>query len=203
MCEVISVDILGHVQVVAYVSMTEVALVGRTMMRREGDLQKQTRQELVSGQSKTYYVDHLTVAVVLAQVGYSATIIVSACCHDVVEDVSGAIVEGDAQEFGDLIAFIVQGLAKVSTDVQICVHCNHQRVETSVNQDWRVLIIKLARCYHNLQLLKQMGDFGQQQTNNKEMAHYVSLVGLCGLKGLGSLLEVQVKAEQNQIESVR
>ena len=111
-------------------------------------------QKRISGEP---YIHHpLQVACILVELGMDTECICAALLHDVVEDTPVTLeqVKGD---FGDEIAALVDGVTKLgkvplSTKEQQQSE-NVRKMLLAMNQDIRVVIIKLADRLHNICLL--------------------------------------------------
>lgn len=104
-----------------------------------------------------YFVGHCVhVAEHILELGMDATLVAAALLHDTIEDtkVTAADLE---KEFGAEIANLVEGVSKLG---KIKYHGNERHVESlrkffiSVAQDVRVVILKLADRWHNLETLE-------------------------------------------------
>lgn len=200
--EVIGFDVWG--QVVTYMSPKEVGLVYKAMTFSEWEHRDQERQEMVDGQAKAYYTHPLAVAAFLVQQGYDAQTIAAAFLHDVVEDIPTITVADIAREFGPTVAFLVEGVTKVKHGQDFCEDCTHKRIKEALAKDKRVLAIKLADRYHNLQTLRHMGDLNKQALKVKEtLDYYVPLAQEADLKELAAKLYDLALQENERIESMR
>jgi GTP pyrophosphokinase len=103
------------------------------------------------------YVTHpLHVALILSHLELELETLVAALLHDVLED-TGATHEGLAEEFGQEVADLVEGVTKLSqvsksprADQSAA---NIQKVFLAMSGDIRVIFIKLADRLHNLRTL--------------------------------------------------
>jgi len=117
-------------------------------------------QNRISGEK---YITHsLAVAKILIDWGMDADSVTAGLLHDVVEDTDIKIDE-IKKEFGDDVAFLVDGVTKVSkarsgmrdlSDYSTQTKDNLSKLLIAVGQDIRVIIIKLADRLHNLSTLK-------------------------------------------------
>lgn len=77
--------------------------------------------------------------------------------HDVVEDTDYTI-EDIEKEFGSDVAFLVDGVTKISnlhyTSKDEATNANIRRLINSLNEDVRIIIIKLCDRWHNMQTLE-------------------------------------------------
>jgi GTP pyrophosphokinase len=111
-------------------------------------------QHRASGEA---YIRHpVAVAGLLAEIGLDAATVAAGLLHDVVED-TGVTLDRVQAEFGDDIAFLVDGVTKLGRvelksgeDEQIE---NLRKMVVAMARDPRVLFIKLADRLHNLRTL--------------------------------------------------
>lgn len=92
-----------------------------------------------------------------AEIGLGPTAIVAALLHDVVEDTDVTLVD-IREQFGERIADIVDGLTKLdaSTKVQSQQAENFKKVLSTMMEDVRVVLIKMADRLHNMRTLGSM-----------------------------------------------
>ena len=108
------------------------------------------------------YIFHpLAVATIVAeQIGLDATSIAAALLHDVVEDSLDYTIADIEQMFGEAVARIVDGLTKISSlkkEVDISQQAeNFRKMLLTLNDDVRVIIIKIADRLHNMQTMDAM-----------------------------------------------
>ncbi len=106
------------------------------------------------------YVTHpIAVADIAADLGLDEATITAALLHDAVED-TGITKEWVAQEFGDQVAAVVDGVTKLdrlefdSKEEQQA--ATIRKMFIAMAQDWRVLLIKLADRLHNMRTISVM-----------------------------------------------
>ncbi|MDH3382111.1 MAG: HD domain-containing protein, partial [Flavobacteriaceae bacterium] len=107
------------------------------------------------------YIYHpIAVAKIVAyEIGLGATSIIAALLHDVVEDTKYTL--DDIQEnFGETVAKIVDGLTKISNlnqDIDTSIQAeNFRKMLLTLNEDVRVILIKIADRYHNMLTMDAM-----------------------------------------------
>src|SRR5690606_3024146 len=100
--------------------------------------------------------------IVASEIGLGATAIAAALMHDVVEDSPITVAEIEKM-FNPKIAQLVDGLtkiAKVKTDQEISMQAeNFRKMLLTLNDDVRVILIKLADRLHNMQTMESMVDY--------------------------------------------
>ena len=140
------------------------------------------------------YIFHpIAVAKIVAQnIGLDATSIAAALLHDVVED-TPITIENIAEIFGDTIAKIVKGLTKISdlsrdTDVSFQAE-NFRKMLLTLNDDVRVILIKIADRLHNMQTMDSMPSYKQQKIASETLFIYAPLAHRVGLYNIKTELE--------------
>jgi GTP pyrophosphokinase len=140
------------------------------------------------------YVFHpIAVAkIVASKIGLDATCIASALLHDVIEDT-----EYNASKiqklFGKTITKIVVGLTKISklkkeTDVSLQAE-NFRKMLLTLNDDVRVILIKIADRLHNMQTLDVMPTEKQIKIASETLYIYAPIAHRIGLYDVKSELE--------------
>jgi len=141
------------------------------------------------------YIYHpLEVArIVAGEIGLGETAIISALLHDVVEDNPDYSIEMIRQNFGDKVAYIVDGLTKIKD--------GYERLESTaqvesikkmlltLSDDVRVILIKLADRLHNMRTLDSMPASKQQNIAAETLYLYSPLAHRLGLYVIKSELE--------------
>lgn len=140
------------------------------------------------------YIFHpIAVAKIVAnEIGLDATSIASALLHDVVEDTTYTI---DDMEhlFGKPIAKIVKGLTKISRlnkeqDASIQAE-NFRKMLLTLNDDVRVILIKIADRLHNMQTMDAMPVDKQVKIASETLYIYAPLAHRLGLYNIKIALE--------------
>ena len=112
------------------------------------------------------------------------SIVCAALLHDVVEDTPHSIEEIRAL-FGDDVAFLVNAVTKRNND-QVD---NYQHILGSVQDDVRVLILKLSDRLHNMRTLESMKPEKQWKIASETQFFFAPLAGRLGLFNVKSELE--------------
>ena len=133
--------------------------------------------------------------IVASEIGLDAVSIAAALIHDVVEDNDEHSLERIKSEFGAKIATIVDGLTKISklnsqgySDVSIQAE-NYRKMLLTLNEDVRVIIIKIADRLHNMQTLSSMPYEKQIQKASETLYIYAPLAHRIGLYNIKTELE--------------
>lgn len=140
------------------------------------------------------YIFHpIAVAKIVAQeIGLDATSIASALLHDVVEDTHYTLSDIE-QMFGEAVARIVDGLTKISSlkkDGDISLQAeNFRKMLLTLNDDIRVIIIKIADRLHNMQTMDAMRPDKQVKIASETLYIYAPLAHRIGLYNIKTELE--------------
>ena len=149
-------------------------------------------QRRISGEA---YIFHpIAVAKIVAyEIGLDAISIAAALIHDVVEDNSNYSIKNIKKVFGKNIAKIVDGLTKISnldketgTSQQAE---NYRKMLLTLNEDVRVIIIKIADRLHNMQTLSSMPLEKQIKKASETLYIYAPLAHRIGLYNIKTELE--------------
>ena len=141
------------------------------------------------------YVFHpISVAkIVASEIGLDATSIASALLHDVVEDSPDYTINDIEQLFGENVAKIVNGLTKISSlkkDKDISLQAeNFRKMLLTLNDDVRVIIIKIADRLHNMQTIHSLREDKQLKIASETLYIYAPLAHKIGLYNIKSDLE--------------
>ncbi|MCX2678476.1 RelA/SpoT family protein [Galbibacter sp. EGI 63066] len=140
------------------------------------------------------YIFHpIAVAKIVAQqIGLDATAIAAALLHDVVEDTSYTL-EDIERLFGETVARIVDGLTKISQlsseqDISLQAE-NFRKMLLTLNDDVRVILIKIADRLHNMQTMDAMVDHKQVKIASETLYIYAPLAHRIGLYNIKTELE--------------
>ena len=142
------------------------------------------------------YIFHpIAVAKIVAQeIGLDATSIAAALLHDVVEDNPNYTIADMERLFGETVARIVDGLTKISIlnkeDMDVSMQAeNFRRMLLTLNEDVRVIIIKIADRLHNMQTMDSMRSDKQVKIASETLYIYAPLAHRIGLYNIKTELE--------------
>ncbi|MCB4797408.1 RelA/SpoT family protein [Neotamlana laminarinivorans] len=143
------------------------------------------------------YIFHpIAVAKIVAQeIGLDATSIASALLHDVVEDSPDYEIDDIKKLFGETVATIVAGLTKISSlskeqDMDVSLQAeNFRKMLLTLNDDVRVIIIKIADRLHNMQTMDSMRADKQVKIASETLYIYAPLAHRIGLYNIKTELE--------------
>jgi GTP pyrophosphokinase len=140
------------------------------------------------------YIFHpISVAKIVAkEIGLDATSIAAALLHDVVEDTSVTL-DDIERLFGATVARIVDGLTKIAglkkeTDISMQAE-NFRKMLLTLNDDVRVIIIKIADRYHNMLTMESMPEHKQVKIASETLYIYAPLAHRIGLYNIKTELE--------------
>ena len=140
-----------------------------------------------------YILHPIAVAKIVADdIGLGAPSIASALLHDVVEDTKYTI--GDIESLhGAQIAKIVNGLTKISSlkkDKNVSLQAeNFRKMLLTLNDDARVIIIKIADRLHNMQTMDVMPRHKQIKIASETLYIYAPLAHRVGMYNIKTELE--------------
>ncbi|AUC83232.1 bifunctional (p)ppGpp synthetase/guanosine-3',5'-bis(diphosphate) 3'-pyrophosphohydrolase [Lacinutrix sp. Bg11-31] len=143
------------------------------------------------------YIFHpIAVACIVAsEIGMDATSIAAALLHDVVEDSDDYTVKDIEELFGKTVARIVDGLTKISSlskekDMDVSLQAeNFRKMLLTLNDDVRVIIIKIADRLHNMQTMDSMRPDKQEKIASETLYIYAPLAHRIGLYNIKTELE--------------
>lgn len=130
--------------------------------------------------------------IVASEIGLDAVSIAAALLHDVVEDTEYTLDDID-RIFGETIARIVDGLTKIAhlnKDMNISQQAeNFRKMLLTLNDDVRVIIIKIADRYHNMLTMESMPEHKQVKIASETLYIYAPLAHRIGLYNIKTELE--------------
>ncbi len=139
-----------------------------------------------------YIMHPVAVAKILFNFGMDNECIIGALLHDVVED---TIYDLDfiKDKFGDDVALLVDGVTKLgqiplSTREEVQAE-NIRKMFIAMNQDVRVIIIKLADRLHNMRTLEHMPPYKQREKSLETLEIYAPIAHRLGIRPFKEELE--------------
>ena len=144
-----------------------------------------------------YILHPIAVAkIVVSNIGLGYKSIVAALLHDVVED-TDYTVEDLSNLFGEKVATLVEGLTKIKTvldnedkaEQKSMQAENFKRILLTLNDDVRVVLIKLADRLHNCRTIEHMPEHKRDKILSETMFVFIPLAHRLGLYGVKSEME--------------
>ncbi|MDG2499466.1 MAG: RelA/SpoT family protein [Flavobacteriaceae bacterium] len=166
----------------------------KKLIRKAFDVAVDAHSDQRRKSGEAYIFHPIAVAkIVASEIGLDATYIAAALLHDVVEDCSRYSIEDIQQLFGETIARIVDGLTKISTlnkDMNVSMQAeNFRKMLLTLHDDIRVIIIKIADRFHNMQTIHSMPEEKQLKIASETLYIYAPLAHKIGLYNIKSKLE--------------
>ena len=172
------------------------------VVRQAFDFANEAHKNIRRRSGEPYMLHPIAVAqIVVDDIGLGYKSISAALLHDVVED-TDYTVEDLRERFGDKIATLVDGLTKIknvldnedknkqadltSRSVQAE---NFKRILLTLNDDPRVVLIKLADRLHNCRTIEFMPEHKRDKILSETMFIFIPLAHRLGLYGVKSELE--------------
>ncbi|MCB0436307.1 MAG: bifunctional (p)ppGpp synthetase/guanosine-3',5'-bis(diphosphate) 3'-pyrophosphohydrolase, partial [Mangrovimonas sp.] len=167
----------------------------KKLIRKAFDVALDAHKDQRRKSGEAYIFHPLAVARIVAQeIGLDATSIAAALLHDVVEDNKDYTLNDIEQMFGKTVARIVDGLTKISSlkkdmqDVSLQAE-NFRKMLLTLNDDVRVIIIKIADRLHNMQTMESMAPDKQVKIASETLYIYAPLAHRIGLYNIKTELE--------------
>jgi GTP pyrophosphokinase len=165
----------------------------KKMIRLAFDTAVEAHSDQRRKSGEAYIFHPINVAKIVAQqIGLDATSICAALLHDVVEDTRFTL-EDIERLLGNTVAKIVHGLTKISSlkkDKNISLQAeNFRKMLLTLNDDVRVIIIKIADRLHNMQTMDSMPEYKQVKIASETLYIYAPLAHRIGLYNVKTELE--------------
>ena len=172
------------------------------VVRRAFDFANNAHMNVRRRSGEPYMLHPIAVAqIVVDKIGLGYKSISAALLHDVVED-TDYTVEDIRDNFGDKIATLVDGLTKIKnvldteqktkgTDIshESLQAENFKRILLTMNDDVRVVLIKLADRLHNCRTIEHMPEHKRDKILSETMFIFIPLAHRLGLYSIKSELE--------------
>lgn len=165
----------------------------KKLIRQAFDIAVDAHKDQRRKSGEAYIFHPIAVAkIVASEIGLDATSIAAALLHDVVEDTRYTLEDIDRM-FGNTVARIVDGLTKIShlkhdKDVSLQAE-NFRKMLLTLNDDVRVIIIKIADRLHNMQTMDSMRTDKQEKIASETLYIYAPLAHRIGLYNIKTELE--------------
>ncbi len=176
------------------ISYQTLSATDKKLIRKAFDIAVEAHNGQRRRSGEAYVFHPIAVAkIVSSEIGLDATSIAAALIHDVVEDNENYSINDIEQMFGKVVAKIVHGLTKISklsksSDVSLQAE-NFKKMVLTLNDDIRVIIIKIADRLHNMQTMYSMKPDKQIKIASETLYIYAPLAHRIGLYNIKSELE--------------
>ncbi|OXG06354.1 GTP pyrophosphokinase [Flavobacterium araucananum] len=165
----------------------------KKLIRKAFDVAVDAHKEQRRKSGEAYIFHPIAVAkIVASEIGLGATSIAAALLHDVVED-TPVTVEDIERLFNPKVAQLVEGLTKISLvqkDLNASMQAeNFRKMILTLNDDVRVILIKLADRLHNMQTMDSMAEYKQTKIASETLYIYAPLAHRLGLYNIKTKLE--------------
>ncbi len=162
------------------------------LIRRAYAFGKSAHEGQFRKSGEPYFSHPIEVAALLTEVHMDDATIVTALLHDTIED-TGVSYQAVADEFGDDIAQLVDGVTKLTnlelSSVETAQAENFRKLLMAMSKDVRVLLVKLADRLHNMRTIKSMPSEKQKRKARETMDIYAPLAGRMGMQYIRDELE--------------
>ena len=162
------------------------------VIKKAYDLARDAHKNQRRRSGEPYIMHPVAVAEILYKLGMDNECIVGALLHDVVEDTQYDL-DYIRKEFGDEVALLVDGVTKLgqiplSTREEVQAE-NIRKMFIAMNEDVRVIIIKLCDRLHNMRTLGSMLPNKQYKIAGETLYIYAPLANRLGLNKIKTELE--------------
>lgn len=189
-------DIANAYKQLLKVSYRTLSTDDKKLIRKAFDVAVEAHSHQRRKSGEAYIFHPIAVAKIVAeQIGLDATSIAAALLHDVVEDNENYSVKDIQDLFGETVAKIVDGLTKISSlskekDMDVSLQAeNFRKMLLTLNDDVRVIIIKIADRLHNMQTMDSMRPDKQEKIASETLYIYAPLAHRIGLYNIKTELE--------------
>ncbi len=179
-------ELIGAIKKYCQLNETELELIKKAFAFSQEAHRGQKRKS-----GEPYFNHALQTALKISQWQLDLATVAAALLHDVVEDTDISL-ERIKKEFGDEIAFLVDGVTKIS---RIKYRGNQAQIETlkkmilAMSEDIRVVFIKLADRLHNLKTLNALAPNKQKRIALETSEIYSPLAYRLGMSNLAGELD--------------
>ena len=165
----------------------------KKLIRKAFDVAVDAHKDQRRKSGEAYIFHPIAVAkIVASEIGLGATSIAAALLHDVVED-TPITVHDIEKLFNPKVAQLGEGLTKISLvqkDLNASIQAeNFRKMILTLNDDVRVILIKLADRLHNMQTMDSMREDKQTKIASETLYIYAPLAHRLGLYNIKTKLE--------------
>ncbi len=176
----------------------------KKLIRKAFEVAMDAHKEQRRKSGEAYFFHPIAVAkIVASEIGLGAIAIAAALMHDVVED-TPVTIEDVERKLNPKIAQLVEGLTKISKvqkEMNVSMQAeNFRKMLLTLNDDVRVILIKIADRLHNMQTLSTIEDSKQIKIASETLYIYAPLAHRLGLYKIKNKLEdLSLKYTEPQI----
>lgn len=161
-------------------------------IERAYNLAREAHKDQRRRSGEPYIMHPVAVARILLEIGMDNECIIGALLHDVVEDTEYNL-DYIKKHFGADVALLVDGVTKLgqiplSTREEVQAE-NIRKMFIAMNQDVRVIIIKLADRLHNMRTLQHMPPYKQREKSLETLEIYAPIAHRLGIRAFKEELE--------------
>ena len=165
----------------------------KKLIRKAFDVAVDAHKDQRRKSGEAYIFHPIAVAkIVASEIGLGATSIAAALLHDVVEE-TPTTVQDIERLFNPKVAQLVEGLTKISLvqkDLNASMQAeNLRKMILTLNDDVRVILIKIADRLHNMQTMDSMAEYKQTKIASETLYIYAPLAHRLGLYNIKTKLE--------------
>jgi len=162
------------------------------MVSRAYDCAKEAHEGQFRRSGEPYIIHPLAVAKILAGLHMDHQTLMAALLHDVIEDTE-ATKEDLAEEFGDAVAELVDGVSKL-TQIEFKTKAeaqasNFQKMALAMAKDIRVILVKLADRLHNMRTLGPLHAEKRRRIATETLDIYAPIANRLGINSIRIELE--------------
>ncbi len=166
----------------------------KQLIRKAFDIAVAAHNEQRRESGEAYIFHPIAVArIVASEIGLDATSIAAALLHDVVEDNSNYTYDMLEEACGRDVSRIVKGLTKIgklNAENKVSLQAeNFRKMLLTINEDVRVIIIKIADRLHNMQTMSNIRPEKQVKIASETLYIYAPLAHRIGLYNIKTELE--------------
>ncbi|MDR2120606.1 MAG: RelA/SpoT family protein [Tannerella sp.] len=166
---------------------------GIVLIKKAFDIANEAHRGIKRRSGVPYILHPIAVAkIVVQEIGLGYISVCAALMHDVVEDNQNFTIDLVESIFGKKISGIVDGLTKIAafTDKEKSEQAeNFKRILLTINDDIRVIMIKIADRLHNMRTLGSMPIEKQQKISNETLLLYAPIAYRIGFFKIKTELE--------------
>lgn len=175
--------------VIRHLTQNEQAIIQRAFEMGSKAHEGQTRKS-----GEPYFTHPIAVATILVNLDGDCDTIVAGLLHDAVEDTMLTLTDVE-HAFGANVATLIDGVTKLeSKDIEDLPHLDRQietlrKMFTLMQQDVRIMVIKLADRLHNMQTIRFRSLKNQMRIAHETMDVYVKIADRLCMRDLQNSLE--------------